>query len=188
MPVIVLLLAGCLFGQSLMPPGSASHDFFVMFGQTLIVVGVIGRLWSTLYIGGRKRSGLATTGPYSVSRNPLYLFSTIAAAGIGALTGSVVAMLLFGLVCAGAFHVVILREEKYLSANLGGAYDRYKVSVPRFIPALSLYQEEKNPTFEPNILTKALFDSLAFLAAVPAFKTIEIAQQAGLLPILFRLP
>jgi protein-S-isoprenylcysteine O-methyltransferase Ste14 len=35
--------------------------------------GATLRLWSTLYIGGRKRVVLVSDGPYSLCRNPLYV-------------------------------------------------------------------------------------------------------------------
>src|SRR5690606_14637614 len=112
-----------------------------MIGIVLIVIGIAGRLWSTLYIGGRKSVSVVTDGPYSITRNPLYVFSSIAAVGVGAQMGSITAMIGFGVACAAAFHVVILREEKYLLANLGPEYRHYMETVPRFFPKLSLYRE-----------------------------------------------
>ena len=44
-----------------------------------------------LYVGGRKNAELVTTGPYSMMRNPLYFFSLLGVAGVGAQTGSVLA-------------------------------------------------------------------------------------------------
>jgi protein-S-isoprenylcysteine O-methyltransferase Ste14 len=37
-------------------------------GALLIIVAIFGRVWCTLYIGGRKRSVLVVHGPYSVVR------------------------------------------------------------------------------------------------------------------------
>ncbi|TIV31008.1 MAG: isoprenylcysteine carboxylmethyltransferase family protein, partial [Mesorhizobium sp.] len=112
--LIVVLFAALLFGQSTFPPDTPVHETIEMFGVLLIFLGIVGRLWSTLYIGGRKSSEVVTGGPYSITRNPLYLFSTVAAAGVGAQIGSFSGIILFALLCAGAFHIVILREERYL--------------------------------------------------------------------------
>lgn len=57
-------------------------------GLIAIMVCVLGRAWCSLYIGGRKKQEIVTCGPYSLCRNPLYVFSFIGAFGIGAQTGS----------------------------------------------------------------------------------------------------
>ena len=46
-------------------------------GVILILVCIVGRTWCTLYIGGNKKRELITAGPYSVVRNPLYVFTSI---------------------------------------------------------------------------------------------------------------
>ena len=115
--LLALVFAVLLFGQSLFPPETPVHEAIEMIGIVLIFVGIAGRLWSTLYIGGRKSVSVVTDGPYSITRNPLYVFSSIAAMGVGAQMGSITAMVGFGLACAAAFHIVILREEKYLAGQ-----------------------------------------------------------------------
>ena len=122
--LLALVFAVLLFGQSMFPPETAVHEAVEMIGIVLIVIGIAGRLWSTLYIGGRKSATVVSDGPYSITRNPLYVFSSIAAIGVGAQMGSITAAVGFGVACAAAFHFVILREEKYLSANLGADYTR----------------------------------------------------------------
>lgn len=186
--LIVLLFSLLLFGQSLYPPETALHEGVEMVGILLIVLGIAGRLWSTLYIGGRKAAAVVTNGPYSITRNPLYVFSTVAAAGVGAQMGSVVATLGFAALCAAAFHVVILREEKFLSATFGAPYLDYMARVPRFWPKPSLYHEGETEGFQPKRLLTTLVDGLVFLVAMPVFELIDHAQTTGALPVLFRLP
>ncbi|RWE30056.1 isoprenylcysteine carboxylmethyltransferase family protein, partial [Mesorhizobium sp.] len=99
--LVAVLFAALLFGQSTFPPDTWVHESIEMFGVLLIFLGVVGRLWATLYIGGRKSSEVVTGGPYSVTRNPLYVFSTVAAAGVGAQIGSFTGIILFALLCAG---------------------------------------------------------------------------------------
>ncbi|TIL80128.1 MAG: isoprenylcysteine carboxylmethyltransferase family protein, partial [Mesorhizobium sp.] len=98
--LIVVLFAALLFGQSTFPPDTWVHESIEMLGVLLIFLGVVGRLWSTLYIGGRKSSEVVTGGPYSITRNPLYVFSTVAAAGVGAQIGSFTGIILFAALCA----------------------------------------------------------------------------------------
>ena len=186
--LVIVLLTALLFGQSVFPPDTTVHETVEMVGVLLIFLGIVGRLWSTLYIGGRKSEEVVSGGPYSMTRNPLYVFSTMAAAGVGAQMGSVLATLGFGLLCAVAFHIVILREEKYLKGIFGVPYEAYMARVPRFIPNLSLYDEGDTGSFRPKLLLNTLLDGLVFLAAMPFFESIDAMQQSGVLPVLFRLP
>lgn len=186
--LVVVLFAALLFGQSSFPPDTPVHETIEMFGVLLIFLGIVGRLWSTLYIGGRKSAEVVTGGPYSITRNPLYLFSTVAAAGVGAQIGSFSGIILFALLCAGAFHIVILREERYLKEVLGAPYEAYLAKVPRFFPNLRLYQEGDTGSFKPRLLLNTLLDGLVFLVALPAFELIDGMQQSGMLPVWFTLP
>ncbi|BCM16448.1 methyltransferase family protein [Mesorhizobium sp. J8] len=186
--LVVVLFAALLFGQSSFPPDTPVHETIEMFGVLLIFLGIVGRLWSTLYIGGRKSAEVVTGGPYSITRNPLYLFSTVAAAGVGAQIGSFSGIILFALLCAGAFHIVILREERYLKEVLGAPYKTYLAKVPRFFPNLRLYQEGDTGSFKPRLLLNTLLDGLVFLVALPAFELIDGMQQSGMLPVWFTLP
>ncbi|PWK63148.1 isoprenylcysteine carboxylmethyltransferase family protein [Aminobacter sp. AP02] len=186
--MIIVMFAALLFGQSTFPPDTTVHEIVEMAGILMIFLGIVGRLWCTLYIGGRKSGEIVTGGPYSITRNPLYVFSTLAAAGVGAQMGSIVATFGFAALCALSFHFVILREEKHLSSLLGPEYQAYVARVPRFFPNVSLYQEGNTGSFNPRILLTTLLDGLVFLVALPVFELIDHAQVTGALPVLFRIP
>lgn len=185
--MIVVLAVVFSFGQAAYAHDSAAHRAIEMLGLVLIVVGIAGRLWSTLYIGGRKSNQIVAIGPYSVTRNPLYVFSSVAAAGVGAQMGSLTAMVLFCVLCILVFHVVILREESFLRANFGKAFEEYVARVPRFFPNPALYRDEPVVTFDPRLLRKATLDSLFFFVAPLVAAGIQALQQANLMPVLFRL-
>lgn len=184
----ILIIGACsilVFGGSLQ--NELMHERIESVGQMLILIGIGGRLWATLYIGGRKSAEVVSTGPYSITRNPLYLFSTIAAAGVGAQTGSYIVAVFFMLLCAAAFHLVALREERYLTAKLGPDYAAYRARVPRFLPNPILYRDDTEVTFQTGRFRTTMVDGLVFLAAVPFFETIETVQESGIVPILFAL-
>lgn len=164
------------------------HDMVEAIGLGFIVIGIVGRMWCTLYIGGRKAAEIVTTGPYSVSRNPLYVFSTLAAAGVGAQTGSVTIAVLFLVGCAAAFHIVIAREESFLKDEFGPAYGRYLATVPRFLPKPSLFRDEAELRVQTKLIYRTLTDGLVFFVAMPIFELIELAQESGLVPVVLRLP
>src|SRR5437667_6690003 len=98
------------------------HALIEIAGLVLILVCIVGRTWSTLYIGGYKKRELVTAGPYSVVRNPLYLFTCIGAAGIGAQTGSALIASLFAAGALAIFTVVSPHEEAALAAAFPGDF------------------------------------------------------------------
>jgi len=183
--VVVLLVVALLF------VGSRStghfHEYIEAFGLSLIVAAIIGRMWCTLYIGGRKSAEIVRSGPYSVTRNPLYVFSTLGAMGIGAQTGSLIVAVGFGILCYVAFSIVIRTEERFLEQNFGEPYRAYCRDVPRFFPKLSLYNDDATVTVKPDRLYRTFTDGLVFFVAYPFFEFIEYLQDIHALPVLLRL-
>ncbi len=183
--VVVLLVVALLFVSS--QSTGHFHEYIEAFGLSLIVAAIIGRMWCTLYIGGRKSAEIVQSGPYSVTRNPLYVFSSIGAMGIGAQTGSVIIAVAFGVLCYLAFSVVIRTEEKFLKQNFGKPYEAYCASVPRFFPKLSLFRDDKELIVRPDRLYRTFTDGLVFFVAYPFFEFVEYLQDIHVLPVLLRL-
>lgn len=183
--IIVIAFTTLVFGGSL--HDELMHEYIETLGLTLVMVGISGRLWATLYIGGRKSAMVVSTGPYSITRNPLYLFSSIAAAGVGAQTGSYVVACLSFVLCAAFFHVVARREERFLSAKLGDEYLSYLRRVPRFLPNPLIYRDDAEVTFQTGRVRATFIDGLVFLAAIPVIEAVEMAQETGAVPVLFWL-
>jgi Putative protein-S-isoprenylcysteine methyltransferase len=63
-------------------------------GFVLIVITTLGRIWCFVYISGYKDDRLIQYGPYSLVRNPLYLFSFMGTIGLGLATENLVALAL----------------------------------------------------------------------------------------------
>ena len=187
----VVLFAGlavCLLGQARWRPGSTVHELIEWLGLLLIVICIIGRTWCTLYIGGRKDMELVTLGPYSISRNPLYFFSTIGAAGIGAQFGSVVLAVIAALISIAIFCLVIRQEEQLLSDLHGASYDDYRQRVPFLVPRLSLWKDADVLEVRPPRIVMTFVDASLMLLAVPISELIEYLQERAILPVFFLLP
>jgi protein-S-isoprenylcysteine O-methyltransferase Ste14 len=167
--------------------GGAAHEFIEIVGVCLVFACMVGRMWSTLYVGSKKNHELVTAGPYSITRNPLYFFSTIGAVGIGLMYGSVIVSLVLGLVTYAVLITTASKEAAYLATVFGAEHDRYAQQTPMFWPDLSLYREASETYFSPKALKRTLLDGLLFLAAFPIIETIEYLQVGGYLPILMRL-
>ena len=82
---------------------------------------------------GRPTSQLVTTGVFAVSRNPLYLGGVLVLAGIGLAfdLAWVLLALVPGLVAC--YLVLILPEERYLSAKFTHTYPVYAKKVCRWL-------------------------------------------------------
>lgn len=187
--LVVLLIGLAAFavtqGQGM---GEQAHELVEKFGLALIVVCILGRVWCSLYIGGRKVRDLIDNGPYSIVRNPLYVFSFIGAAGIGAQTGSVVIALICTVVCYIVFAVLVRREEAALVKVHGETYAAYLRSTPRFLPNPSLWWDRDSLTVQPVRVMRTFADGLVFLLAIPVAEGLEYLQSIHVLPVLANLP
>jgi protein-S-isoprenylcysteine O-methyltransferase Ste14 len=75
---------------------------------------------------------IATSGPYSVSRNPLYIGMILLNIGIGCIVNSLWIFLLSAGLAAALQKGVIEPEETYLEKKFGDKYLRYKARVRRW--------------------------------------------------------
>jgi protein-S-isoprenylcysteine O-methyltransferase Ste14 len=164
------------------------HALIENAGLFLIVVCILGRTWCTLYIGGYKKRELITAGPYSVVRNPLYLFTSIGAAGIGAQTGSALIASLFAAGSLAVFQFVSRREEAFLAGTFPADFAAYAARVPRFWPRLSQWQEADELRVKPRLVRRTFLEACLFLLAVPAAGLLAWLQQLGNFPVLLNLP
>ena len=154
----------------------------------MILICILGRTWATLYIGGQKQRELVTKGPYSVVRNPLYLFTLFGAAGIGALSGSLV----MAVVCAGfataVFLSVVRQEEQFLLATFPRDFPAYAARVPRLLPRLSAWQDADQLVVKPRLVHRTFLDASLFLLAVPLIGVKALVRDFLWLPIMLHLP
>jgi protein-S-isoprenylcysteine O-methyltransferase Ste14 len=157
-------------------------------GLVCILACILGRAWCSLYIGGRKKQEIVDVGPYSISRNPLYVFSFLGAFGVGAQTGSLVVAVVFAAAAYVVFRVVVGREEAFLVQAFGPPYEAYVSSTPRFLPNLSLWRDADVLSIRPVFFLRTVRDGLVFLLAVPVFESLELLQRAGGFTSLFQLP
>ena len=164
------------------------HERLETFGIALIALCVVGRAWCSLYIGGRKKAEIVNLGPYSISRNPLYVFSFMGAFGMGAQTGSVTIATLFLLIAVGVFYLTVRQEEAWLEGAFGESYRAYMARTPRFWPDFSKWRDTDTLEGKPVFFLTTLRDGLAFFLAVPLFEALERAQEVGWVHILFSLP
>ena len=82
----------------------------------------------------RKNTVLAREGPYRMTRNPLYFGSLLLALGFAIMSRDLGAAALLLIPSALIYPVVIKEEEEHLRRTFGPEFERFRESVPCFIP------------------------------------------------------
>lgn len=185
---LVGLVGLSLVTQSIGGVDGAWHERVEAIGFVAMILSIVGRAWCSLYIGGRKKAEIVDRGPYSITRNPLYVFSYIGAFGIGAQSGSVTIGLGFVLAAMAVFYLTVRREEAFLQREFGAVYATYMARTPRFWPDFSLWRDDEQRTIRPALFLLTIRDGLVFLLAIPIFELIDAGQAAHWLRVVARLP
>lgn len=185
--VAVFAAALLLLNESCWPKDGTLAFALKMTGIVLIVAGAFGRLWCTLFISGYKTERLITSGPYSIARNPLYLFSFIGILGIAMSTQMLTVVALVILLFAFYYPTVIVLEERKLLKLHGAVFEEYCKKVPSFIPKFSGYQEPETYAFTTRLYRKAMFDAMWFVLVYPLIGVIEHLHRAGWLPAYYQI-
>lgn len=156
-----------------------------MLGFALLAAATLWRIWCHLFIAGSKNGELATEGPYSVVRNPLYLGNLLGVVGFGFAVEQPLLAVLLGLVFGLFYPSVVSREERDLGRLFGERYAAYCAAVPRWVPDWSLYREPAFVTVSPKRMRGAVLDAMWFLWAFALWEFIEELHKVNLIPTLF---
>ena len=110
-------------------------------GAVLLLVGTAGFAWmvATMKRAGtpihnaRTPTALVESGPFRFTRNPMYLFGSIAYAGLALVLLQPWCLLLLSAVVALIHYGVVLREEAFLERRFGAPYKAYQSRVRRWM-------------------------------------------------------
>ncbi len=190
--VIAKLLAVSVVGaafvsQQYYKEDSAIEISFELTGMALLGAAALGRVWSAVFVSGRKSQELITDGPFSITRNPLYFFSFLGFLGAGLLFQSFIITAALVAIFFLTHWPTILKEEVKLRGIFGEKYDDYCMAVPRFIPRPWLYNSRATAEFCPRVFTKAVFESMLMLSLIPLADGLEHLRTSTLTPALFIL-
>ncbi len=161
-PLGFLLVVFCLW---IARPTLAS----ILAGSTITAIGLGIRAYASGYV--RKNEDLATTGPYALTRNPLYLGSIILALGF-ALTARSWAVAVVLVVMFVAIYLPVIRGEEAFLRERFPAFPEYERKVPRLIPRFRSFLSgflEMQGAFSPDLYLQhreynALLGALAIMA------------------------
>lgn len=169
---VTVLLA--IFSPTLFEPGSWQYAAFQIVGYLLVSVCALGRLYCTAFLGGHKNTTLIASGPFSVVRNPLYVFSLLGVLGICLMTVRLPVILFTPLAVLGIYYFLVRREESFLLATFDAEYAQYLQKTPRFIPDFRHYHAPESTTLSPERLKSAFFDALWWFVPYPLLKLLEL--------------
>ncbi len=124
----------------------------LIIGFAMALCGELIRLWGVCYAGSETRTTgkvggvfLVISGPFAYVRNPLYVGNITMYLGIG-----IMSMALYPYLQLAAlfffywqYSVIILEEENYLRKTFGADYEDYFNNVPRLVPRLTPYKNDK---------------------------------------------
>jgi protein-S-isoprenylcysteine O-methyltransferase Ste14 len=138
----------------------------VLAGLPVALIGVAFRALAAGVI--KKDSALATSGVYAVTRNPLYLGSSLLAAGFAIMSASQIAAALLLIPFALIYPAVMLREGAHLERLFPDEFRLYKSKVPRFFPRLTF---PFRPAFHADqyLSNREYNTALGFMAALCFF-------------------
>ena len=118
-------------------------------GFLVACAGECLRAWGVMYAGSETRvtgsgvgaSRLVTSGPFSHTRNPLYIGNMLIYTGIGIMSYALFPWLQLGALCWFVFQysLIVRDEEAFLRRQFGAEYEAYVRAVPRFFFRLTRY-------------------------------------------------
>jgi len=111
----------------------------LIWGLPVSVLGLLLRAWATGHL--EKNIRLAESGPYAYVRNPLYLGTTLVAAGLAIASRRWLLAALFAAVFSLIYLPVIELEEQHLR-QLFPRFDPYAQRVPALLPRLRAAKSE----------------------------------------------
>lgn len=185
---MVLVVLIMLFCKPMLGPRSFLFQVMVWSGYALVISGVLGRIYCSLFIGGRKNQSIVRQGPFSVVRNPLYLFSFIALLGCGLQSGMITVVIVLVVAFALYYPQVVQKEEEYLSHSFGEDYESYKREVPRWEADFSLWKEPEIVEVKPAFVFKTMKDAAVFFVPLPCFMILNLLHSKKYLAVWLQLP
>jgi protein-S-isoprenylcysteine O-methyltransferase Ste14 len=127
-----------------------THDSLLM-GLPIALCGLALRGWAAGCLA--KNRELATGGPYSYTRNPLYIGTLLVAAGLVVASRNLFLGALFAAVFLFVYLPVIQLEEQHLR-KIFPDYASYASAVPALLPRLTPWREKSSQPFRIALYLK----------------------------------
>jgi protein-S-isoprenylcysteine O-methyltransferase Ste14 len=128
---------GGIFSVALYP----STPIVAWIGVVLVALGLLYSVWARLHLGRmwsarvtlKAEHRIIKTGPYTITRHPIYTGMLLAVLGT-VLVRDTVAALIGGALITTGFVLKLRQEEQMLIGHFGDDYRVYRQEVPALIP------------------------------------------------------
>jgi len=118
-----------------------SSSFVAVIGVVIVALALANDMWCAMTLARhrttimphRAASHLATDGPFSRSRNPIYVSHVAVIFGLGLLMKSPFTILLTPLLAVGLTKLSIEPEERHLQRKFGDDYCAYMARTRRWL-------------------------------------------------------
>jgi len=156
---------------------------FTIIGSALIAIGEYIRIYAVRYAGGATRTRsvgapyLCTSGPYSLTRNPLYCGNVIIYIGTVFFSGGIWMWYILPLVTTffvfQYYHIISLEEET-LKIKFKNQYELFFDNVPKLFPRLTPWNGGRK-TKPKNLIStikteKRTLQNIFFISSIILFK------------------
>ena len=133
----------------------------VLAGGAIAACGEAVRVWAAGHL--EKGREVTSSGPYRLTRHPLYLGSTLLGVGLAIASHSVTVTVVVALYLAVTLTAAIRSEEAHLTEKFGDAYPAYRegAATPTATRRFSLSRAIRNREYRALI---GFLAALAFLA------------------------
>lgn len=179
---VVLVCALCVTSSRWASEAPLVGELLALTGWILTGIGVLGRVWSGSYICGRKNQQLMTVGPYSLCRNPLYLFSFIGGVGIMLVTQTLLFPALYILIFLAYYHPVMRAEEQTLQGMHGESFEKFRREVPLFWPRNLHFTESDQYPISARHFRRFLLEVIWFIVLAAVLQLLHYLHGVGSLP------
>jgi protein-S-isoprenylcysteine O-methyltransferase Ste14 len=160
--VILLLVSNAWLGPlqiRLLPGGK----LYAWIGVLITVLGLALAIWARIHLGRnwsasvelKESHSLVRTGPYRITRHPIYVGLLIAVLGTSVTRGDIRGLLAFFLVLVALFGKS-RREEALLRRHFGDEYERYGRDLRRPTGTSSRKHDNSNATSSAPLTSHSL--------------------------------
>ena len=105
-------------------------------GWPMAFIGLLVVIWAVWTIEAMdisKPTAIVTTGPYALSRNPMYVAWTFIYGGIGVIVNSAWPLMFLPVAIIFTHYISVIHEEHRLEEEFGDEYRRYRNKVRRYL-------------------------------------------------------